>query len=296
MKPIQGHSVYPLFVRLAVLGLCWVAATPATAQILQTGFESPDYQGSAQGVVVTGQQGWYVPNVPGSTDQSVFTYDSNALGLPTNTFGELQFLGANVTGSDLARAQLDFDFSVASVWTASYDVAAGFNGTPPAMDFVGSFSLQDSLVARYFIAVNGWVPGMEGTQWIAAYIVFDAGGGQIGPLIPGPQWQNLAVNHWYRESTTFDFNSNSITVVSITDLDTGNTATFAPSGWYLAGGAGGGGLPLPTGLRFFVGGGSPGNIQGYDNVLVAGAAEPAPKNEESPRPLSIPLAPGATTN
>jgi hypothetical protein len=295
MKPTQGRSAYPAFVRLAVLGLCWVAATPVTAQVFQTGFE--DYQGSAQGVVVTGQQGWYVPNVPGSTDQLVFTYDSNGLGLPTNTFGELQFLGAQVMSSDLARAQLDFDWSAASAWTVSYDFAAGFNGTPPAVDFVGSFSLQDSLVARYFIAVNGWVPGLEGSQWIAEYIVFDAGGGQIGPLIPGPQWQNLAVNHWYRESTTFDFNSNSIIAVSITDLDTGNTATFTPSNWYLAGGAGGGGLPLPTGLRFFVGGDTnPGNLLGWDNLLVAGAVAAPPKGEEAPRPFSIPLAPGAATN
>ncbi len=295
MKPIQGRGLYSVFVRLAVLGLCWVAATPAAAQLLQTGFEDPDYQGSAQGVVVTGQQGWYLPNVPGSTDQFVFTYDSNALGLPTNTFGELQFLGAQVMSSNLARAQLDFDWSALSVWTVSYDFAAGFNGTPPAVDNISSFSLQDSLVARYFIAVNPWVPGFEGTQWAAAYIVFDAGGVQMGPLVPGPQWLNLALNHWYRESTTFDFNSNSITVVSITDLDTGDTATVAPSNWYLAGGAGGG-LPLPTGLRFFVGGDTnPGNLQGWDNLLIAGGVAAAPKNEESPRPLSIPLAPGSAT-
>jgi hypothetical protein len=297
MKPSQGHSLYFEFVRLAVLGLCWVAASPATAQIFQTGFEDPDYQGSAQGVVVTGQQGWYVPNVMGSTDQLVFTYDSNALGLPTNAFGELQFLGAQVTSSNLPRAQLDFDWSTGSVWTVSYDFAAAFNGTPPAVDYVGSFSLQDSLVARYFIAVNPWMPGFEGSQWAAAYIVFDASGGQIGPLVPGPQWLNLAVNHWYRESTTFDFNSNGITAVSITDLDTGDTATFAPTNWYLAGGAGGGGLPLPTGLRFFVGGDTnPGNVLGWDNVLVAGGAGAAtPKNEESAHSLSIPLRPGAAT-
>lgn len=295
MKPIQNRSVYPVFVRLAVFGLCWVAAIPAAAQIFQTGFEDPDYQGSAEGVVVTGQQGWYVPSVPGSTDQFVFTYDSNALGLPTNTFGELQFLGAQVMGPDLARAQLDFDWSAADVWTVSYDFAAGFGGTLPAGQFIGSFSLQDSIVARFFIAVNAWVNKLEATQWIAAYIAFTADGLQMDPMIPGPQWQNLAVNHWYRQSTTFDFITNRISLVAITDLDTGDTATFTPINWYLAGGAGGGGLPLPTALRFFVGGTNPGNLQGFDNVLIGVGAAPAPKGEEAARPLSIPLAPGSAT-
>src|SRR5258708_4663769 len=207
MKPIQGRSLYFEFVRFAVLGLCWVAASAASAQTFQTGFEDPDYQGSAQGVVVTGQQGWYLPNVMGSTNAFIFTYDSNALGLPTNTYGELQFLGAQVMSSNLARAQLDFDWSALSVWTVSYDFAAGFNGTPPAVDNISSFSLQDSLVARYFIAVNPCVPGFEGSQWAAAYIVFDATGGQMGPLAPGPQCLNPALNHWYRETTTVNFNS-----------------------------------------------------------------------------------------
>lgn len=295
MKSIQGRSAHLVFVRIAVLGLCAVGAAPAAAQFL-TGFEPPDYQGSAQGVVVTGQQDWYVPPVAGSTDQFVFTYDSNALGLPTNPTGDLQFLGAQVMSSDLARTQHDFPWGAADAWTTSYDVAAGFNGIAPAVDFIGSVSLQPSTTARYFIAVNAWVPGMEGSQWIAAYIVFDAGGVQLDPMIPGPEWQNLAVNHWYRESTTFDFTSNSITAVAITDLDTGNTATFAPSGWYLAGGADGGGLPLPTAVRFFVGGDTnPGNLQGYDNALATPGGAAPPKNEEAPPPLSIPLAPGAAT-
>lgn len=293
MQPIQDRRVHLVLIRLAVLALCLAGAGPAAAQ-LQTGFEPPDYAGSPDGVVITGQQDWYLPNVPGSTDQYVFTYDGNALGLPTNPTGELQFLGAQVMSSDLARAQHDFPWSAADVWTASYDIAASFNGTPPAKDNIGSVSLQDSLVARYFIALNVWVPGFEGTQWIAAYFVFDALGGGPTGVVAGPQWQNLAVNHWYRQSTTFDFISNRITLVSITDLDTGETATFAPSDWYLAGGAGGGGLPLPTAVRFFVGGNAPGNIQGFDNALATGVGAAA-ANGEAARPLSIPLMPGGAT-
>src|SRR5262249_46638068 len=127
MKPIQGRRMNLVCLCLAVLVLCLVAAAPAAAQ-LQTSFEPPDYQGSPHGLVVTGQQDWYLPNVPGSTDQFVFTYDGNALGLPTNNTGELQFLGAQVTSADLARAQHDFPWGAADAWTASYDLAAGFNG------------------------------------------------------------------------------------------------------------------------------------------------------------------------
>jgi len=294
MKPIQGRSLHLVFVRLAVLGLCSIAA-PALAQALQTGFEPPDYQGSPDGIVVTGQQDWYLPNVPGSTDQYVFTYDGNALGLPTNASGELQFLGAQVMSSDLARAQHDFPWSAADVWTASYDLAASFNGIAPASNNIGSVSLQDSTVARYFIALNVWVPGFEGTQWIAGYFVFDASGGGPNAVIAGPEWQNLAVSHWYRQSTTFDFVSNTITSVSITDLETGDTATFQPSDWYLAGGAGGGGLPLPTAVRFFVGGDDPGNIQGFDNAIASPGGASAPNGEKTSRPLSLSLTPGAVT-
>jgi len=273
------------------------AAAPAAAQ---TGFEAPDYDGSADGVLVTGQQGWYLPPVDGSTDEFVYTYVDNALGLPANAVGEDQFLGGVVSRDGLLdRAQFDFDWSAASVWTASYDFAARFNGTLPASDNLGSFSLQNSLVARYFIALNTWVNILTAEQWNAQYIAFNASGVMMDPMSPGPEWRNLSVDHWYRQSTTFDFDSNSITSVSITDLDTGDTATMAPTGWYLAGGAGGSGLPLPTGLRFFIGGDltTLGNTQGWDNLAMdPGAAPAAPGREESRGAQSMPLASGSVTN
>src|SRR5215469_13018431 len=48
MKPIQGSGLRVVFVRLAVLGLCSMAA-PVVAQT-QTGFEPPDYLGSPDGI------------------------------------------------------------------------------------------------------------------------------------------------------------------------------------------------------------------------------------------------------
>lgn len=299
MKPLQNGSVHLVIVRLAALGLCLAAAAPAAAQI---GFEPPDYDGSADGVLVTGQQGWYLPSVTGSTDEFVYTYDSNGLGLAANALGETQFLGAEVPTDSFPRAQLDYDWSAASVWTVSYDFAARFNGTLPAADNVGSFSLQDSLVARYFIAVNTWADTFTAVQWNASYSAFDADGVLFVDFAsPGPEWQNLSVDHWYRQSTTFDFDSNSITSVSIADLDTGTVATFAPTGWYLAGGAAGG-LPLPTGLRFFVGGGGvgavvPGNVMGWDNLLIEpGGGQATPTREGSRNAQPMPMEPGSVTN
>ncbi len=303
MGPNQNSRVNTLFVRLATSGLLLLSAAAAAGPtpILMTGFEAPDYDGSAAGVPVAPQQGWYVPSTAGSVDQFVFTYEGNALGLPANPFGEDQFLGAqSLNVGDFPRAQLDFDWSQATVWTVSYDISTGFNGTPPANDFLGSFSLQDSLVARYFIAVNGWVNPDTADQWNALYIVFDSTGSMIDPLglSPGPAWRNLAVDHWYNESTTFDFDSNTILSVSITDLDSGDTATFEPNGWYLAGGAVSR-PPLPTGLRFFVGGGDavPGNVGAWDNLEIDAVVGPSvPNSGGSPSVQGIQVKPGPVTN
>jgi hypothetical protein len=262
------------------------------------GFEPPDYQGSAQGVMVTGQQGWYLPNVAQSTNQFVYTYVDNALGLPANDLGEDQFLGARTPAGSLPRAQLDFDWGATTVWTASYDFAARFSGTLPAIDNVGSFSLQNSDTARSFIALNTWANPAQATMWNANYNVFNAGGGTLDLQSPGPEWRNLAVNHWYRQSSSFDFESNRILSVSITDLATGVTATFAPTNWYLRGGATGR-PPLPTALRFFVGGDTTaGNIQGWDNLVIESGGPAGAPGRKASRPAEtvMPSAPGLTTD
>src|SRR5207253_4782125 len=68
---------------IAGLATLWLVTVRPTAAQLQTGFEAGDgYNGSAAGTVLTGQNGWLLPNNV-STDFSVFTYDSNALGIPT---------------------------------------------------------------------------------------------------------------------------------------------------------------------------------------------------------------------
>jgi hypothetical protein len=299
MSSNQNSRVHALL-RLAVSGLLLWGSAAVAGPAFATGFEAPDYSGSSGGVSVNGQQGWYTPNVAGAVDQFVFTYDGNALGMPANPIGEDQFLGAQTRQlGDFPRAQLNFDFSQATVWTVSYDVAMGFNGVLPAVNNLGSFSLQDSTIARYFIQLNTWVNPDTADQWNAGYLAFDSTSSMdVDPRSPGDAWNNLAVNHWYNVSTTFDFDSNTITSVSITDLDSGDTSTFAPTGWYLNGGS----VfrpPLPTGLRYFVGGGDSyqDNVGSWDNVTITAVSGPSIQNgnvSQGVQPAQV--KPGPVTN
>jgi hypothetical protein len=223
------------------------------------------YAGDAAGVVATGQDGWYRPS---GIDAKIYTYAGNALGLAANPNGGAQFLGGRSEGgTSFARAQHDHDFSTSSTWTLAYDLAAAFNGTPPSALNLSSFSLQDSTIARSFIAVNNFVD-LNNPQagWKAEYNVFDAAGGALNNQSPGADWTNLLYNHWYRQSTAIDFATNAIVEVSMTDLTTGVTVTANPVGWYMTGGQNPT-QPLPTGVRFFTGGAA-GNIMGWDNLSI----------------------------
>jgi len=275
MSPNQNSRVHVLL-RLAVSGLLLWGGVAVAGSTLTTGFEAPDYNGSAAGVAVTGQQGWYVPNVAGSVDQFVFTYDGNALGIPANPFGQEQFLGAQALQlGDAPRAQLDFDWTRASIWAVAYDISHKFNGTLPAANNLSSFSLQDLNIARYFVALNSWSNTETADHWDANYLVFTSDGTAAGALSPGPAWRNLAVNHWYRQTVFFCFDTNDILTVVIQDLETGNSSVFNPEGWYLAGGAGSQ-LPRPTALRFVVAGGdsNAGNVGAWDNLEIDVIAGP----------------------
>jgi hypothetical protein len=289
MKRIRSH--HALLIGLAGLVLCLVSAPPAAAQF-GTGFEPPDYDGSAAGVGLAGQNGWYIPVVVGSSsvDFSVFTYEDNALLLSENPLGETQFIGMDgAGGGTFPRAQLDFDWSQSDVWTVSYDLCGRWNGLGAAQNNLGSFSLQDSNTSRSFIQLNVWVPGSS-DHWRALYNVFDAAGMGTDFQLAGPAWDNLEANHWFNQSVTFDFAQNRILSVSITDLDTGDTTTASPDRWYLQGGA----TPtqaVPTGLRFFVGGDVMGNIMGFDNLSISpgGPASPGRLTKS----ISVPANPSA---
>jgi hypothetical protein len=249
------------------------ASLQARAQGQRFTFEPAPYSASAGGTLLTGQNGWYLPPIAGSVDFNAFTYAGNAYGFPANPEGGSQFISGRWIGNtSFARGQHPLDFSAGGQWIATWDVAAKFDGTLPAVENLGSFSLQVSTTARYWQQLMNW-----GTHAATAdlydinYGVFDAVGVTITFLSPGPAWQGLAVNHWYRQTTKWNFATNLITEVSITDLATGTTTTANPVGWYLAGGAAPA-LPMPTDIRVFAGGSGTttvGNITAWDNITVA---------------------------
>lgn len=229
-----------------------------------TGFEDPPYIGSAAGTVLTAQDGWTLPS---GADQNVYTYAGNALGLPQNLTGGLQFMGQAVaTASVFRRGQHLQPFSLAQ-YSIGYDLAAAWSGTGTAAINLSSFSLQDSVTSRSFIALNNFItPATPTDGWKAEYNVYDAAGVATNNQSAGAAWANLALNHWYRQSVVIDFATNAFVSVSITDLTT-NTTTTANPAWFLQGGAAST-LPVPTGLRCFEGG-SIGDTMGWDNISIS---------------------------
>jgi hypothetical protein len=235
-----------------------------------TDFES--LNGSASGVLLTGQDGYYIPAV-GGIDFLVYTYAGNVLGLPSNPAGGNQFTAGN-TGANFARAQRNVTYGAGTgVWTAAVDVCASFNGTLPAADNLGSFSLQPAVAGtKYFTALARWVNTATATNWNADYVYFDAAGIQVTASVHNPGFQNLSVNHWFRWETKFDFDTNRILEVRLTDLTTSSTVVHSPADWFMDGGAAGTGNQAPTAFRFFSGGGGapviPGNVMAFDNLNI----------------------------
>jgi hypothetical protein len=248
---------------LAGLSVCALASADFTA-----GFETSEgYTGGASGDVLTGQLDWYLP-VAGSNDYYVYTYLGNPYSFAFHPGGGARLaIGESLGGAAYARAQHDYDWSSATEWTVTYDVAAMHIGTDDGSDYLGSFSLQPSTTSRYWQTLFRWDDLTAPDTWTLSYYgVEDAAGAlyAIPGLSPGAEWEGLSSNHWYRSSTTFDLTTSMVTSVSITDLTTMDTTTVEPEGWYMAGTFLGN--PDPTGFRFFTGGTLTGNVVAWDNL------------------------------
>jgi len=256
----------PRAVAACLLGAAVLLLLPSAGAEYITGFE--DLSAAYNGVILTGQDGYYLPT--GSVDWYVFTYASNTLGLPANPTGGAQFIGCTGPGGSLyGRAQRDVSFEECPSWVISWDFAATFLGVAPSAQNLGSFSIRnDALVINNYIHLMTWLDPDNPTSFNAFYLAYDAAGTQfLAPgEMPGPEWSDLPINHWYRAFTRIDLAANLITEVGITDLSTGMSSTFNPTNWYLAGGAAGS-AGMPTAIRFFAGTVTiPGNTLGFDNV------------------------------
>ena len=243
-----------------------VGLSAAAQADLATGFE--DYNASAAGTLLTGQQGWYLP-VAGSADYSVFTYAGNTYNFPPNPQGGNNFvIGKSLGGTSYARTQHDHDFSAGGLWLFSYDSSAQFNGTATTADYLGSFSIQTNPNP---VTLNIWNDNNNPTLYHSSYITTQYA---VPGISPGPAWTNLLPNHWYRQTTLVDFSANNqILEVSIQDLTAGGLPTVvAPNGWHLTAFS----PPVANGIRFFAGGANTGggNTEAWDNLSVLPVPEP----------------------
>ena len=274
-------------------------AGAAQAQVYTYNFEAPLYTGSAAGTLLTtgfgggGQDGWYNP-VAASNDSKVYTYAGNSYGFVANPQGGDQFQAGDLTpAGGFGRAQHALTFSEGT-WKATFDCTglwAGGSpaGTPPAVDNLGSWSLQPSATSRYFQQLMSWGgtavgPLPNATSYLAtadkfhiAYGFFTTPTQASGAptfATPGPEWRDLPVNHWYRCTVKWSFTPAQIVECSIQDLTTGGpvtTVNTTPMGWYLWGGQAST-APLPTDMRLFAGGGAgtgpAGNVTAWDNLRI----------------------------
>jgi hypothetical protein len=275
---MRNHTFQPAWTGRARAGAITGAIAAAaiacpSARAQSFVFENPPYNGSNSGVTVNGQDGWITPAVAGSIDALVMTYAENIYNLPANPGGMSQLLTElSMGGTAFARAQHE-GLTLPNISVICYDAVASFNGTLPTAQNLASFSLQPepnsaAPALKSYIQLDTWVDLTNPVAWNAGYLPYDMNNVQFAQpgAYAGPEWQNLEINHWYRFCTTIDFTLNRITSVSITDLNTNTTTTAQPAGWFIGGGQNSA-LPIPTGVRFFGGGGA-GNIVGWDNLSI----------------------------
>ena len=250
----RGIVLTSAFVGLAAASL---AAAPTYAQYTSD-FEN--LNASAEGTILTGQDGFFLP---AGVDFNAYTYAGNVLGVVQNPAGGKQFVAGRGPGdgTNYARAQRDITWGTGLV-EVQYDVAGLFLGQGTTVDNVGSFSVQPYPGSQDYIHLFSWVDPNTPTAFKAWYMSYDVNGKihNAPGISPGPAWDNLDVNHWYRFGTVLDFATNRIVYAWITDLHTGMSDGVTLTDWYMEGGANG--KPAPTGFRFFAGGGN-----GSDNAV-----------------------------
>jgi len=258
---------------LAIAACACLIVAPIASADYESDFES--IVGAPDGMALTGQDGFYIPGGTSSVDYFVYTYSGNTLGIPQNPTGGQQFVGGTgPAGGTFARAQRDNDFS-GGVQSIGYDFCGTFMGTGETGQNLGSFSLQNSVASGVVVHLMSWVDPAVPTTYNALYLVYDAAGVQFAQpgASPGPEWENLEINHWYRSFGTADPYSNKITEVGIIDLETMQETVYYPTDWYMEGGTAGV-TTVPFAFRVFGGGSIAGNTLAFDNASMTHVSTP----------------------
>jgi hypothetical protein len=193
-----------------------------------------------------GCDAWYTPTVSGTDAAVVRPYtDLQGLGLAVDPTGGNYLLTLATTVDAATRAQHDFNYSASAIWSVSYDLDV-VNATNTGADtsygtaYIGSFAvMRTSTSGSAFTAVDAWDSSATDSTWSILYFAYDASNHALNSGNGVAAWTGLPQDHWYRESTVFDDKTNQILLVSLTDLTTGVTSSFSPSGWYMSGGAAG---------------------------------------------------------
>jgi len=252
------------------IAACMFMAPTAFAQLYVDDFDS--LTATADGTVLTGQDGYFLPNGPASdTDFEVYTYAANSLRLPQNPNGGTNFIaGIGQSGGTFERAQRLSGLGTTGIFTYAFDIAATYTGALPSAQNIGSFSLNQGVPGTFsVINLARWADPATAAAWNADFVWFDSAGAQLTEQVPDPNFQNLAIDHWYRWGVTFDMDSKQILEVNLEDLTTGDIFAHNPADRFIRAGA------LPDHHRFFAGGSVPGNTLGYDNPSFVLVPEPA---------------------
>jgi hypothetical protein len=268
---VEGGFGMRKWCALLMVVLCALWVMPAMGQYDD---DNESYNASDVGVDLNGQGGFYLPPAGGQTCKA-FTYTNNALAFPQNPNGGEKFVGGiGPGGSVFLRSQKDVSIGDGTgVWKIEYDVAVKFIGVLPTAQNVGSFSTQVLPGAKTFIALITWTNPATAENWDADVVSYNSAGTQspANLKIPDVRFQGLLANRWYRRSFTVDYDSNKLIDTTVTDLTSGDTATYVFDDNYIYNYLGGGqnGGPAPNGFRYFSGTAAPaGNTNGFDNLSI----------------------------
>lgn len=234
---------------------------PAAGQSLL--FEPPLYQGSAEGVPLAEQDGWYVPGVGIESEWRVYHNGSSELGLDPLPGGDAQVVGvaleAPIAGPELIEHSI-------GAWREGMiivvDLAVAFDQSLPAGEEIGRVTLEPERDSASF----GWVARRDdggAETWTFDLIYYSAEGERRQVAL----FEGLAPGAWHELRVYVGLQ---IEIIQIVDARSLRKRRISPQGYYLAGGAAGG-LGLPRALRLSAGAGDSAGaavVLGFDNLWI----------------------------